>query len=91
MKDNRNTFFYNGMVDTPTMPNIPIPNMAMSNMMYPNYQIDNNLEARISNLEKKVNYLENRISKLETPTGCGCNKGYQSSQNNNYNSEMYMM
>ena len=42
MKDNRNTFFYNGMVDTPTMPNMPIPNMAMSNMMYPNYQIDNN-------------------------------------------------
>ncbi len=83
MKDNRNTFFYNGMMQTP---NMPVPNM-----MYPNYAIDNNLENRISNLEKKVNYLENRITKLETPTGCGCNKGYQSSQNNNYNNEMYMM
>lgn len=64
-------------------------------MMFPNYMNDNysNLENKVSMLEKKVKILENRVQRLENPYGINSNQmtPYQTTQNNSYNDEMYMM
>ena len=83
MKSDRNNYFSGAF---------PFPANAM---MFPGYLNDNNMmniESKINDLEKKIKSLDNRLSILENPYQNKSNYGpYQTTQNNTFKEDTYMM